>query len=391
MAGRRFPSRVVAAVAVLAILPIAGVAGLAPSAVLGPGDGSPGPRPLSSPMFDSFQYDNGQVLGTYVQFAYDRSVGSIKSVLGLTKDFPVLYVGSITVGGFAPSRGEETSGSTFRAEGYLVTVTAHDDPTSLIEIRTDMARSVGIELPANAANVSLLATTGTWPASTVSYSVGEDQGRFLLGAGTFSVSGTRLVAHMRDSDLLVFKSVPPFPEARSEWRVVLDAITAGRVVAEMDLIATAGGQWIQNVVRYRIGLAAWALSVHPAAVSVQVDSLLPGGAVVLLAFDAATMPAREPRQLVVKANGHAIGRTDDSLMLLFANDLPRGAPRYALLSLPGTVLALYLPTLAAISIEVASVLPPAPGTFDLGTEVAMILALGIVCVAAVRMLHRRPE
>jgi hypothetical protein len=55
------------------------------------------------------------------------------------------------------------------------------------------------------------------------------------------------------------------------------------------------------------------------------------------------------------------------------------------------VLAVYLPTLAAISIEVASVLPPAPGTFDLGTEVAMILALGIVCVAAVRMLHRRPE
>jgi hypothetical protein len=221
--------------------------------------------------------------------------------------------------------------------------------------------------------------------------VGEEQGRFLLGAGSFSVSGTRLVAHMRDSDLLVFKSVPPFLEARSEWRIVLDAITAGRVVAEMDLIATAGGQWIQNVVRYRIGLAAWALSVQPAAVSIQVDSLLPGGAVVLLAFDAATMPAREPRQLVVKTNGHAIGRTDDSLMVLFANDPPRGAPRYALLSLPGTVLAVYLPTLAAISIEVASVLPPSPGTFDLGTEVAMILALGIVCVAAVRMLRHRPE
>jgi hypothetical protein len=354
--------------------------------------GPPIPNSQSSPMFDSFQYEKGQALGTYVQFAYDAANGTVKSVLGLARDLPVLYVGSIAISGFAPSRGESTVGSTFRAEGYLATLTAHDDPTSLIEIRTDMARTVAIELPADATNISLLAATGSWPAATVLYSVGDEQARFLLGAGTFSVSGTRLVARMSDSDLLVFKSVPPLTANRSEWQIVLDAITAGRVVAEMNLVATSGGQWIQNIVRYRIGLAAWALAVRPSAVSVQIDSLIPGGAVVLLSFDSATIPLGEARRLLVKANGHEIDRTDDSLMLLFANEGIRGAPRFAVLSLPGTALALYLPSLAAITIEVGSFLPPPPpSAFDLGTEVAMVAALGIVCVAAVRMLRRRLE
>jgi hypothetical protein len=391
MAGRSL-LRAAAALAVLAILSIASQ-GLAPSSSARSGERSSTPAPTSSPMFDSFQYERGQILGTYVQFAYNPTNGTIRSLLGLAgRPLPVLYVGSISISGFAPARGEVTAGSTFRADGYLVTVTVHDDPTSLIEIRSEMARSVSIELPADASNVSLLAAAGSWPASTVSYTVGGEQGRFLLGAGTFSVSGTRLVAHMRDSDLLVFKSVPPFTEGRSEWRIVLEAIAQGRVIAEMDMIATSGGQWIQNVARYRIGLAAWALAVRQGLASVRVDSLLPGGAVVLLAFDAQTMPAREPRQLVVKTNGQEIPRTNDTLSLLFGSDPPRGAPRYALLSLPGTVLAVYLPTLAAMTIEVASVLPPPPpAAFDLGTEIAMIAALAIVCVAAVRMLHRPPE
>jgi hypothetical protein len=390
MANRSFLGAA-AAVAVVALLSI-GSNGLAPSSSARSGDVDPMPEPASSPMFDAFQYDRGQVLGSYVQFAYGPSNGTIRSVLGLAGDPPVLFVGSISIEGFAPSRGEATVGSTFRADGYLVTVTAHDDPTSLIEIRSEMARSVLIELPAEASNVSLLAAAGSWPASIVSYTVGDHLARFLLGAGTFSVNGTRLVARMQDSDLLVFKSVPPFTEDRSEWGVVLNAIAEGLVVAEMDLIATSGGQWIQNVARYRIGVTVWALAVRQSLASVRVDSLLPGGAVVLLAFDAETMPVREPRQLVVKIKGHEIPRTNDTLSLLFASDPPRGAPRYARLSLPGTVLAVYLPTLAAMSIEVASVLPPPPpAAFDLGTEIAMIVALAIVCAAAVRMLRRHPQ
>ncbi|HEY5539273.1 MAG TPA: hypothetical protein VIL58_07020, partial [Thermoplasmata archaeon] len=222
-------ARTAAALTVLTLLPLAmGGSAHASPAVLPQsggmvGESPPEFSPLSSPLFASFDYDGGQVLGTYVQFAYDAANGTLRSVLGLAGEMPVLYVGSISIEGFAPARGQTTEGATFEADGYLVTVTAHDDPTVLIEIRTDMARTATIELPAAATNISLLAASGSWPASTVSYAVGEEQGRFLLGAGSFSVSGTRLVAKMMDSDLLVFKSVPPLAPNRTEWRLVLDS------------------------------------------------------------------------------------------------------------------------------------------------------------------------
>ncbi|MGI0149451.1 MAG: hypothetical protein ACREDF_07975 [Thermoplasmata archaeon] len=348
--------------------------------------------PQAAGLFASFSYDRGQVLGTYVQFAYDPVNGTMRSILGLAGDMPVLFVGSLAIEGFAPARGQEAVGSTFEAQGYLVAITAHDDPTVLVEIRTNLARTVAIELPATATNVSLLAATGSWPAATVSYTVGEEQGRFLLGSGSFSVSGTRLVAKMADTDLLVFKSVPPLSANRDEWRRVLDAITAGHVVAELALVATSDGRWAQNTVRYRIGVAAWPLAVVPGKASIQVDSLLPGGAVVLLAFDSTTMPFNAPKQLSVRANGFEVNRTDNSLMLLFSSETAGGAARYSVLSLPGTVVALYLPSLAAISIEVLSVPPNAPAApFEPGSDIAMIAALAIVSAAAARMLRRRED
>jgi len=391
-------ARTAAALTVLTLLPLAmGGSAHASPAVLPQSSGMMGESPpefspRSSPLFASFDYDGGQVLGTYVQFAYDAANGTLRSVLGLAGEMPVLYVGSISIEGFAPARGQTTEGATFEADGYLVTVTAHDDPTVLIEIRTDMARTATIELPASATNISLLAASGSWPASTVSYAVGEEQGRFLLGAGSFSVSGTRLVAKMMDSDLLVFKSVPPLAPNRTEWRLVLDSITLGHVVAELDLVATSNGQWAQNTVRYRIGLAAWALRVEPGKAVVQVDSLLPGGGVILLAFDAATMPNDGTRHLVVKANGHEVNGTDDSLMILFPSDLRQGGARYSVLALPGTVVALYLPSLAAISVEVQSVRPaPSNTSFGVANEIAMIAALAVVSAAAARMLWRRED
>src|SRR5205814_6746999 len=146
-----------------------------------------------------------------------------------------------------------------------------------------------IELPAGAKNVSVQAAPGSWPASSISYTVGEEQARFLLGVGSFSVNGIRVVAKMADSDLLTFKSVPPSAENRGEWLAVLDAIGAGHIVAELDLVATADGRWVQNVAQYRIGLSGCALAVEPGRAAIHVDSLLPRGAVILLPFDPATM------------------------------------------------------------------------------------------------------
>ncbi|TLZ92969.1 MAG: hypothetical protein E6K04_03525 [Methanobacteriota archaeon] len=346
-------AKAAAAFAVLSLLPVA-LSGSAPShvsAALRPisfalqAESSAGVFPWSSPLFASFQYDRGQVLGI---------------------------------------------GSTFEAQGYLVTITVHDDPTVLVEIRTDVARTATIELPAGATNVSIQTAPGSWPASSVSYSVGDDQARFLLGAGTFSVSGIQIVAKMADSDLLLFKSVPPRTANRAEWLALLDAIGAGHIVAELDLVATADGRWVQNVAQYRIGVSGWALAVEPGRAAIQVDSLLPGGAVILLAFDPATMPFNASTQLRVRANAGDVNRSESPLPLFLTNGVRGGGASYSVLSFPGTVVALYLPSLAAVSVEVVSIRPEAPGSgFQAGSEVAMIAALAIVSAAAARMLRRR--
>src|SRR2546422_3475896 len=385
------------ALTVLSLLPVAlsgypshASTGLRPISFAMQPESSAGVFPWSSPLFAAFRYDRGQVLGTYVQFAYDASTGTMKSILGLAGNAPVLYVGSIRIGAFAPSRGAHAIGSTFEAQGYLVTITAHDDPTVLIEIRTDVARTATIELPAGATNVSLQTAPGSWPASSVSYSVGDEQARFLLGAGTFSVNGIQILAKMADSDLLLFKSVPPLTANRAEWLALLDAIGAGHIVAELDLVATTDGQWVHNVAQYRIGVAGWALAVQPGRAAIQVDSLLLGGAVVLLAFDTATMPFNAPTQLRVRANAGDVNRTESPLSLFLTNEMGGGGASYSVLSFPGTVVALYLPSLAAMSVEVVSTPPAASSSgFQAGSEVAMIAALAIVSVAAPRMLRRR--
>src|SRR2546422_10564638 len=153
-----------------------------------------------------------------------------------------------------------------------------------------MARVATIELSAAATNIALLSASGHARASTVSFTIQGEEARLFLGSGTFNVTGTRVLAEMASPDLLVFKSVPTASTNKAEWRAVLDAISAGQVGAELDLIATADGQWMQNPARYRIDVAAWPLAVRPRAASARIDTLRAGGAMVPFPFDPSTLP-----------------------------------------------------------------------------------------------------
>src|SRR5256714_14352272 len=167
---------------------------------------------------------------------------------------------------------------------------------------------------------------------------------------------------MAYSDLLMSKSIPSGTASRAGLLALLDAISAGRIVAELDLVATADGRWVQNVAQYRIGVSGCALAVEPGRAAIQVDSLLPGGAVILLAFDPATMPFNASTQLRVRANAGDVNRTESPLPLFLTNGVRGGAASYSVLSFPGTVVALYLPSLAAVSVEVVSTRPEVPGS-----------------------------
>src|SRR5206468_7977026 len=83
-------------------------------------------------------------------------------------------------------------------------------------------------------------------ASTVSFTIEGGEARLFLGTGSFNVTGRRVLAEMASPDLLVFKSVPTASTNKAEWRAVLDAISAGQVVAELDLVATSDGHWMEK-------------------------------------------------------------------------------------------------------------------------------------------------
>ena len=397
---RAFLAKAAATFAVLSLLPVA-LSGSAPShasAALRTISSSDfgavpiGDVPWSTSLFASFTYEHGVAFGTYAQFGYNATTGTVRSLIGLEGRAPVLFLESIDIEGFPPARSAAARGPIFEAAGYLVTITAHDDPTALLEIRSDMPRLVTVELPAWSTNISLVSVPGSWRASSVSFVVQGEEARLFLGAGWFNVTGTTVFAHLASPDLLVFKSVPAGSTNKAEWRAVLDAISAGHVVSELDLVAIADGGWMQNPGRYRIDVATWPLAVRAGQASVQVDTLRPGGAVVLLAFDSNTMPAADPTRLIVRENGNPVNRSNDTLTLFYAPDSLTRDASYSLLPLRGTVIALYLPSLAAVSVEVVSVPPPAPNpAFDPGSEAAVVAALAIVSVAAARMLRRREE
>src|SRR5947209_15496262 len=266
---RAFLAKAPATFTVLSLLPVA-LSGSAPShasPVLRPisdsdlGGVPVGDIPWPAALFAAFTYDRGLVLGTYARFAYNSTSGGVTSLFGgVVGDLPVSYLDSIAIDGFPPARSAAAHGPIFEADGYLVTLTAHDDPTGLIEIRSEMARGVTIELPASAANISLLSASGQARASTVSFTIQGEEARLFLGSGSFNVTGTRGGAAMASPDLRVFKCVPATSTNKRAWPAVLDAISAGQVVAELDLIAPADGHWMQNPARYRNDGAAWPLA-----------------------------------------------------------------------------------------------------------------------------------
>ncbi len=395
-------AKAAAAFTVLSLLPVA-FSGSAPShasaalrnlSALALDSAAPADNvPWSTTLFGAFSYDGGEVSGTYVKFTYNLSSGTVRSVLNLAGEAPVMYLRSIQIDGFLASPQRiSTEGPIFHSEGFFVTFTAHDDPTILLEVRSKTFRTATIELPALAENVSLQTSPGAWPASTVSFTVGGGQGRLFLGAGSMHVEGNTVRAEMADSDLLLFKSVPSRSTNRVLWDTVLNAIRDGQLAAELDLVATPNGEWVQNAVRFWNDVDAWPVTVRHGRASVQVNSSSPRAAIILLAFDVQTMPAGDPPALNVHANGTAVNRTGDTLMVFDPLATMRQDASYALLPLPGTVVALYLPSLASVSVDVASVPADVPTpAFEPGSELAVIAALGIVSVAAARMLRRREK
>ena len=263
-----FLAKAAAALTVFSLLPVAfgGTApSHAPSALLpisleGLGAG-PFAVPTSEPsvdwatgLFASFTYHEGQVVGSYVQFGYDETYGgTVTTLLARQAWPPITFLPTLRIEAFIPTDRPSAQGPIFEAPGYLVDVIAHDDPTGLLEVRTEgVSRTVWIDLPPTATNLSQANTPGSWPASRLTYTLEGEQARFLLGRGSFVVEGTKVVATMSSFDLLLFRMVPAQSSQKAEWKAIFDAIGTGAVVAEVDLVARPSGGWMANRAHYRI-------------------------------------------------------------------------------------------------------------------------------------------
>lgn len=340
-------------------------------------------------LFASFGWDGNTASGSFVQFAFSPTTGTISSFLARQGDETLAIVGSIGLDSAANFASPTVTGPLFTATSSSMTIVAHDDPAGLLEFHTGSApRAVVFHFISSVTNVTDRSTSASWPQAVLSFSVGESRGRLLLGSGSFNVSGTTVVATMTANDLLVMRVVPGFSGDRAQRSAVLDAFGSGRLAAEYALVAESDGGWIQNAARYRMDLDAGAITVEAGHATLGFSSATDRGGLLLLAFDPLTMPVDGGHRLVLQANGTEIPQATDVMGAFYGSPIGIAGPFYARLALNATVLAIYLPTFRASAIDVSSVAVAQP-TADLSTEAAMIAALGVVSVAAAVMFRRR--
>lgn len=397
--------RRVAAWSVIAFLPMAAVAVLPFHAAASTGtpgselrasalDGGVGASALlrgwRSDMFGSFAWDGMTAQGSFVQLSFSPVTGLLGPVMsrqGNESSAVVEWATSLPYSVYAPPF---VDGPLFVARSENLTITAHDDASGLLEFRTLASGTVlALRLNGTVTGVTGPATATWWPQNTLSFTAGGSVGRLFLGAGSFSVTGNTVYATMSPNDLLALRITPSSADAQDLRGGVMEAFASGRLAAEFGLVATPDGGWIENSARYRRALVSAIQDVQPGNASVRLTAMAEQNGLVLLAFDPATMPADIGHRLVLETNGTAIPEVSDPYALLYGNLSPSGGPVFARLGLSATTLLVYLPSLDWTTVQVTSVpAPPAPA--NIGSEVAAILALALVSVAAA-IMFRRPE
>ncbi len=406
-----FP-RFAATLMVLTILPMAAFAGAAlarsaaPAPTLRPSDITEPPlygtagfdaatldalqRGRASDLFASFEWTGFRVRGSFLEFGYNLANGTMTNVTAKAGQSHVVLVSSVQIEDFHPTEWPEARGPQFTAPAISLLVRARDDPMTSLEFLTNgTARRLTFVLPSNVSEVATHWRPDSWPASSVMFSIGDTQGLLALGSGTFEVAGLTVVARMTSTDLLLLKSTPSFSSQRPERTALLDAIGSGRLAAETSLVAMADGQFIESKVGYRLVLTATPDMVLSRHAVVRINGT-GDGAVVLLAFDPRTMPAGASDRLTVRVNGAEIAETKDTLNTFYASATEWDKPFYARLPLAATAVAVYLPSLASMSISVRSIPLTTNGPIlDAASQAAMVLALGLVSIAAAHMFRRR--
>lgn len=344
-------------------------------------------RGEESNLFAPFSWDGIVCWGPFVRFGYLPDTGSLLSYQAVNGSQTITLLPSVQISDFAPAPIPVVSGATFIASSRDVTLTAHDEPMALLEIRTiDSPHTVTIELPSDVTELRLSYST-TWPARSISFTDQNVSGRIILGSGSLAVNGTRVTASLAGEDYLAIRALPAFVGQVSEHEAILDAFASGRLAAEVDFVAVSSGGWIENLAQYHNSVGTVNRTVEFGTASLALSIARRGGGLVLLAFDPQTMPADDTHRLVVRANASDVPESSEPFASLW-NTVGLGSrPVYTRLSLNATVLAVYVPDLNGTSLQIQSLGVPPEG-LNRGTQLAIVAAMFVVAVAAAIMFRR---
>ena len=346
-------------------------------------------RSRSSDLFAPFSWDGLLASGPFLRFGYLPGTDIIQDYSAVNGTLGTVLVDSIEVPGFVPTSGPELASATFTIANRDLSIVAHDEPMALLELRTlGSPHDVTIRLPRATTNLRVSQAT-SWPSSSLSFTNGVGNGRIIVGRGNLTVSGTNVTAFLAASDYLAIRAAPAFAEHATERGAILDAFASGRLAAEFDFVAISGGGWIENSAQYDTVVGPVQRSVGFNSATLQLGLRGSKGGLVLLAFDPMPMPADAGHQITVRANASEIPETADPFASLFSLPGSSDHPAYVRLGMNATVLAVYVPSLGSVSLDIESVAIPTQG-FDRPTQLAIVAALFVVALAAA-VMFRRPE
>lgn len=363
--------------------PLRGTAGLDPPVV------DAFLRGRASNLFASFGWNGSVAQGSFVQLSFTPSSGAIHSFMTVQGNATRAIAESIEFLP-APTFGMPyVNGPMFAAVSPTMIFMVHDDPTGLTEFRTTgTAGAVVIRFEDAVTNITDHSVSSGWPRSTVSFVVGGNEGRLLLGRGSFNVTGSVVVANLAPTDVLVMKTLSGFETERAPRAAILNAFGAGRLAAEYAMVSESGGGWVQNSARFRSSVMMSGLHVAQGEAQLSFHATDAWQGLVILAFDPETMPADSGHRLTVAVNGLEVGSAKDEVSTFYGPEPSGSAPFYTRLAMNATVLALYLPTYRNATVLVTSTAVPGPG-LDWGVETAAVAGVLLVSVAAAVMFHRR--
>jgi hypothetical protein len=345
-------------------------------------------RGQASNLFAPFRWDGRVVSGPFVQFVYDAETGAIQEYLAVNGSQASALIDSIRIEAFAPNAPPVVSGATFAVSSNDAMIVAHDEPMTLLEVRTlGQPQNVTLVFPGTTTGLAVSRAT-SWPVSTLSFTDGKGSGRVIVGRGSLQINETTVTASLAADDYLAVRAVPEFVEHAAERTAVLDAFASGRLAAEFDLVAVSNGGWMENSALYQAGLQTLDSSVQFSRVALSLGTPSAEGGLVLLAFDPQTMPVDSLHHLVVRTNGTDIPETSDPLASLFALPGSSDHPAYVRLAMNATVVAVYVPDLSSARLQIQS-LPVPPKGIDRPTLIAIVAAMFVVAVAAAIMFRRR--